>query len=51
MEASYLFGIPGERISVLVHPESIVHSMVKYTDGAIWHNYPGPICGLQYNMR
>ena len=33
MEASYLFGIPGERISVLVHPESIVHSMVEYTDG------------------
>ena len=33
MEASYLFDVPGERISVLVHPESIVHSMVEYTDG------------------
>lgn len=33
MEASYLFGVPGERISVLVHPESIVHSMVEYADG------------------
>ena len=33
MEASYLFKVPGERISVLVHPESIVHSMVEYADG------------------
>ena len=35
MEASYLFGIDGARISVLVHPESIVHSMVEFKDGAI----------------
>ncbi len=34
MEASYLFGIGGERISVLVHPESIVHSLVEYQDGS-----------------
>lgn len=33
MEASYLFDIPGKRISVLVHPESIVHSMVEFRDG------------------
>jgi len=33
MEASYLFDIPGDRISVLVHPESIVHSMVEFRDG------------------
>ncbi len=35
MEASYLFGIEGERISVLVHPESIVHSMVEFADSSI----------------
>ena len=34
MEASYLFGIEGERIKVLVHPESIVHSMVEFCDGS-----------------
>ncbi|MBQ9833040.1 MAG: 1-deoxy-D-xylulose-5-phosphate reductoisomerase, partial [Clostridia bacterium] len=34
MEASYLFGIEGERISVLIHPESIVHSMVEFCDGS-----------------
>ena len=33
MEASYLFDVPGDRISVLVHPESIVHSMVEFRDG------------------
>ncbi len=33
MEASYLFDVPGSRISVLVHPESIVHSMVEFADG------------------
>ena len=33
MEASYLFDIRGDRISVLVHPESIVHSMVEFKDG------------------
>lgn len=35
MEASYLFGIPGERIEVLVHPESMVHSMVEYRDCSV----------------
>lgn len=35
MEASYLFDIPGDRIDVLIHPQSIVHSMVEYNDGCI----------------
>lgn len=34
MEASYLFGIEGDRINVLVHPQSIVHSMVEFCDGS-----------------
>lgn len=34
IEAQLLFGIPGERIDVVVHPQSIVHSMVTFTDGA-----------------
>lgn len=34
LEARWLFDIPLERIDVLVHPESIVHSMVTFTDGA-----------------
>lgn len=35
IEASWLFGFPGERIGVVVHPESIVHSMVEFEDGAV----------------
>lgn len=35
IEAHLLFGIPYDRIQVLVHPQSIVHSMVQFNDGAI----------------
>jgi 1-deoxy-D-xylulose-5-phosphate reductoisomerase len=35
IEAHWLFGMPAERIEVLVHPQSIVHSMVEHTDGSI----------------
>lgn len=35
MEASWLFGCPPERIQIVVHPQSIVHSMVEFTDGSI----------------
>jgi len=35
IEAHWLFGFPGERISVLIHPESIVHSLVEFHDGSV----------------
>ncbi|MDR2664914.1 MAG: 1-deoxy-D-xylulose-5-phosphate reductoisomerase [Oscillospiraceae bacterium] len=35
IEAMHLFSMPLERIKVLVHPQSVVHSMVEYTDGAV----------------
>jgi 1-deoxy-D-xylulose-5-phosphate reductoisomerase len=35
IEAHYLFGLPAEKIDVLVHPESIVHSLVHFTDGSV----------------
>ena len=34
IEAHLLFGIPYERIEVVVHPQSVVHSMVEFTDGS-----------------
>lgn len=34
IEATLLFDIPAERIDVTVHPQSIIHSMVTFTDGA-----------------
>ncbi len=35
LEASALFGIEVERVDVVVHPQSIVHSMVEYVDGSV----------------
>lgn len=35
IEAHWLFGTPADRIAVLLHPQSIVHSMVEFEDGAI----------------
>lgn len=35
IEAKWLFGVEPENIQVLVHPQSIVHSMVEYVDGGI----------------
>jgi 1-deoxy-D-xylulose-5-phosphate reductoisomerase len=35
MEAHYLFGLRSERIDVLIHPQSVVHSMVEFIDGSV----------------
>jgi 1-deoxy-D-xylulose-5-phosphate reductoisomerase len=35
IEAYYLFGLPEDKIDILVHPQSIIHSMVAYVDGSV----------------
>jgi 1-deoxy-D-xylulose-5-phosphate reductoisomerase len=35
IEAHWLFGLPAESISVLIHPQSVVHSLVEYLDGSV----------------
>lgn len=35
IEAHYLFGIPAERIEVVIHPQSVIHSMVQYHDRSV----------------
>lgn len=35
IEAHYLFQMPAEKIDVLIHPQSIIHSMVEYADGSV----------------
>ena len=35
IEAHFLFGLPYERIEVVVHPQSVVHSMVEFVDGSV----------------
>jgi 1-deoxy-D-xylulose-5-phosphate reductoisomerase len=42
IEASYLFETPEERIGVLVHPQSIVHSLVHYADGSVLAQLSSP---------
>ena len=34
-EARWLFGVPAEKLGVLVHPQSIVHSLVEFVDGSV----------------
>ncbi|MGB1027530.1 MAG: 1-deoxy-D-xylulose-5-phosphate reductoisomerase, partial [Rhodospirillaceae bacterium] len=35
IEAHYLFDLPPDRIDILVHPQSVIHSMVSYVDGSV----------------
>ena len=35
IEAHWLFGFPSEKIDVLIHPESVVHSMIEFRDGSV----------------
>ncbi len=35
IEAHWLFGLPAERIEVVIHPQSIIHSMVEFMDGSL----------------
>lgn len=35
IEARWLFGLPSDRIDILIHPQSIIHSMVEFVDGTV----------------
>ena len=35
IEAHYLFGLPSSRIEVVIHPQSVIHSMVEFVDGSL----------------
>ena len=35
IEAHYLFGLPSSRIDILIHPQSVVHSLVEFVDGSV----------------
>jgi 1-deoxy-D-xylulose-5-phosphate reductoisomerase len=35
IEARWLFGLPSEKIEVIIHPESVIHSFVEFTDGSV----------------
>ena len=52
IEAKWLFNVPAEKIDVLVHPESIIHSMVEFVDGStIAQMSPPDMClPIQYAL-
>jgi 1-deoxy-D-xylulose-5-phosphate reductoisomerase len=52
IEAHWLFNIPFENIEVLIHPQSIIHSMVEFTDGSIKAqlSYPDMRLPIQYAL-
>ena len=35
IEAHYLFGLPSNRLDVVIHPQSVIHSMVEFVDGSV----------------
>jgi 1-deoxy-D-xylulose-5-phosphate reductoisomerase len=35
IEAHYLFGMPSERIEIVIHPQSVIHSLVEFVDGSV----------------
>ncbi|MGA9856013.1 MAG: 1-deoxy-D-xylulose-5-phosphate reductoisomerase [Gammaproteobacteria bacterium] len=57
IEAHWLFDMPPDLIEVLVHPQSIVHSLVEYTDGSVLAQLSNPdmripiACGLAWPER
>ena len=42
IEAKWLFGVPYDRIQVVVHPQSVIHSMVQFADGAVMAHMGAP---------
>lgn len=42
MEAQWLFGVPAERVQVVIQPQSIIHSMVQFVDGGIMAQLGSP---------
>lgn len=42
IEAHYLFNMPPEKIDVIVHPQSLIHSMVEYADGSVLSQMGAP---------
>lgn len=50
IEAKWLFGVRPDQIEVVVHPQSVIHSMIQFEDGAIKHNLACLTCGCLFSM-
>ncbi len=50
IEARWLFDLPADRNRGVVHPQSIIHSMVEFVDGSVVAQLSPPTCGFLFNM-
>lgn len=52
IEAHYLFGVPIDKIEVVIHPQSVIHSMVEYIDGSMLAQMsePSMLIPIQYAL-
>jgi len=50
IEAHWLFDMPIEQIDVIIHPQSIIHSMVEFADGSFKAQLSYPDMRLPFNM-
>lgn len=44
IEARWLFNASAQQMEVLIHPQSVIHSMVRYQDGSVWRSSASRIC-------
>ena len=51
IEAHWLFGLPASKIEVIVHPQSIIHSMVQFEDGSMKAQLGLPDMGFLFNLH
>ena len=50
IEAHWLFNVPASKIEVVIHPQSIIHSMVQFADGSIKAQMEFLICVSRFSM-
>ena len=51
IEAHHLFGLPEDRIDIVVHPQSVIHSLVEYADGSTVELRAGDALHLPARVR
>jgi 1-deoxy-D-xylulose-5-phosphate reductoisomerase len=51
IEAFHLFPVTADQIEILVHPQSVVHSLVAYVDGSVLAQLGSPTCARRSPMR
>jgi 1-deoxy-D-xylulose-5-phosphate reductoisomerase len=51
IEARWLFDLPADKIEVVIHPQSVIHSMVEFVDGSVIAQLSPPDMRLPFNMR